>query len=345
MISTDRKVLDPNSEVRQRMLMLREGFEDLRILLVSKKLFVKDSLQSNDLLVYEVPFWKAFFWKTDFAFDFVTAQDPFENGLLGWVISRNKEKPLQLQVHTDFLSPFFKKESLKNRIRVLLAKLLLPKADSIRVVSERIKDSLVSTFSLKPLTVSVLPVFIDREVLLKQPISFSLREKFHFFSKIVITVSRLEKEKNIDLVISAFKLVLEKEPKAGLVICGEGSLRKDLECQVRKLGLEKNIKFLGWVTDTASLYRSADLLVVASSYEGYGMNMVEASVFNLPIVATDVGVAKEIGAEIINLDVKEIANKIQDVLVKEFKSTIDRSNFFVSDGVYILSYKNTFLEN
>lgn len=340
LISTDRKVLDENSDVRNRMLMLSEAFDDLRILLVSKKNFSNQIHSRDGLCIYEISFWKAFFWKPDFSPDFVTTQDPFENGLLGWVISRKINKPLQLQVHTDFLSEYFKKESLKNKLRVLLAKFLLSRATKIRVVSERIKKSLTSTFSLKPLTLSVLPVFIDREALLKQPIGFSLREKFHEFKKIVITVSRLEKEKNIDLVIKAFKKVLEQEPKAGLIICGDGSLKKDLERLVQNLNLEKTVKFLGWVTETASLYKTADVLVVASSYEGYGMNMVEASVFGLPIVATDVGVAKELGANIATLDEKELSTKILESLNNHVNNENYKTLYTKED--YIKAYKMSF---
>lgn len=342
MISTDRKMLDDKSEVRARMLMLREGFEDLRILLVSKKVFSNKVHNTQGLFIYEMSFWRAFFWKPEFPLDFVTVQDPFENGLLGWVISRKINKPLQLQVHTDFLSEYFKKESLKNKLRVLIAKFLLPRATKIRVVSERIKKSLLldSRFKIQDSKIHVLPVFIDMEALLKQPIGFSLREKFHEFKKIVITVSRLEKEKNIDLVIKAFKKVLEQEPKVGLIICGDGSLKKDLEGLVQNLNLEKTVKFLGWVTETASLYKTADVLVVASSYEGYGMNMVEASVFGLPIVATDVGVAKELGANIATLDEKELSTKILESLNNHVNNENYKTLYTKED--YIKAYKMSF---
>src|SRR3989344_1070628 len=72
----------------------------------------------------------------------ITAQDPFEVGLIGCALKRRFGIPLQLQIHTDFLSPYFWRESFKNKIRVLLARFLIPRADGIRVVSERITNQL-----------------------------------------------------------------------------------------------------------------------------------------------------------------------------------------------------------
>ena len=54
--------------------------------------------------------------------DLVTSQDPFEIGFLGWILAKRFGAKLQLQVHTDFMSPHYAAESLRNQIRVRLAK-------------------------------------------------------------------------------------------------------------------------------------------------------------------------------------------------------------------------------
>ena len=158
----------------------------------------------------------------------VTAQDPFETGLAGWLIARKNNTPLQLQIHTDFASPYFKQESFLNRIRVMLAWFLIPRATRIRVVSERIKDSLVSRFTFHVSRIDVLPIFIDTERLENAPIKTDLRKKYQQFDFIVLMASRLTKEKNIPLAIEAFTEVIKKHPRAGLVIVGKGPREKEL---------------------------------------------------------------------------------------------------------------------
>src|SRR3990167_11016506 len=72
--------------------------------------------------------------------DVVSVQDPFETGLVGWLIARRFKVPLHVQIHTDFLSPAYAELSLVNRARVLLAGFILRRAAGIRVVSDRVQE-------------------------------------------------------------------------------------------------------------------------------------------------------------------------------------------------------------
>lgn len=225
----------------------------------------------------------------------VTSQDPFETGLAGWLIARRLRAKLQLQVHTDFLSPYFSRESLKNRIRVMLAKWLLPKADGIRVVSERIKRSIIN-LGLPEAKIIVLPIFVDVVKIQSERITVDLHKKYPQFDFIILMASRLELEKNVRLAIDAMKEIVKKYPKTGLVIVGSGSLKKELERQVRELDLEDNVKFEGWISDLEtyiSYYRTSDAYLLCSNYEGYGLVLIIAASAGLPIITTDVGVAGE----------------------------------------------------
>ena len=64
--------------------------------------------------------------------DVVTTQDPFECGLAGFLIARIFRARLHIQIHTDVMSPYFANESTLNRVRVLIAKFLIPRASGIR---------------------------------------------------------------------------------------------------------------------------------------------------------------------------------------------------------------------
>ena len=95
--------------------------------------------------------------------DLVTVQDPFETGFTALLIAKYFKCPLQVQIHTDFLSPYYFGESLKNKIRVLISKFVLPRANCVRVVSERIKSSIQREMPSIKTPIAVLPIFVDTE--------------------------------------------------------------------------------------------------------------------------------------------------------------------------------------
>lgn len=224
--------------------------------------------------------------------DVVSAQDPFLTGLIAWIISWMRGSKLHLQVHTDLFDLGFGGLSLGNRLKVLLARFLLSRADSVRVVSKRIADSLAARGIKAPVT--VLPVFIDLENLQKaEPLD--RRARYPHFKKLVLVVARLEKEKNVAASIRAFAEIAKTDSTAGLVIIGSGSQRVPLENLVKELGIEKKVVFEG-AQDPFPFYKAADLFLLTSSYEGFGVVLVEALAAECPAVSYDVGIAREAGA-------------------------------------------------
>ena len=128
----------------------------------------------------------------------ISTQDPFETGIAGWLLARKFRLPLQIQVHTDFLSSYFWKESFLNKIRVIIGKFLVKRADCLRVVSTESK--ILYSSNLQPTTynliaLAVLPIFVDIEKIKSTPANFDVRKKYPQFSFIIMTISRLEKEK------------------------------------------------------------------------------------------------------------------------------------------------------
>ncbi|MEK7133841.1 MAG: glycosyltransferase [Patescibacteria group bacterium] len=224
--------------------------------------------------------------------DVVSAQDPFLTGLIGWIISWMRGSKLHLQVHTDLFDPYFGSLSFGNRLKVLLARFLLSRADSIRVVSKRIADSLAARGIKAPVT--VLPVFVDLENL-KKAEPLDKRGRYPHFKKLVLVVARLEKEKNVAASLRAFAEIAKTDAAAGLVIIGSGSERVPLEMLARELGIGKKVVFEG-AQDPFPFYKAADLFLLTSSYEGFGMVLVEALAAGCPVVSYDVGLAREAGA-------------------------------------------------
>ena len=109
--------------------------------------------------------------------------------------------------------------------------------------------------------------------------------------------SRLEKEKNINLAIEMMKELTYQYPKIGMVIIGEGREKKKLENLAAKYNLQKNIIFEGWQNDLISYYKTANVFLLTSLYEGYGLTIIEALACGCPVVSSDVGIASEVISE------------------------------------------------
>lgn len=103
----------------------------------------------------------------------------------------------------------------------------------------------------------------------------------------VIYAGRLIKEKNIDVLIKSIALIKESIPNIKCLIIGDGPERTNLERLTLDLGLEENIRFLGFLArseDVFSCMKSSKVFVLPSTREGFGIVAVEANACDLPVV-------------------------------------------------------------
>jgi glycosyltransferase involved in cell wall biosynthesis len=328
MLSADQNIFKEGSDVRERMIRYGRDLEELHIIvkfqIPNAKFQINSKIQiSKNVLAYPTNTrFKAFYFfdaykiarhilgsdnsdgVSEHSDYLVTTQDPFETGLAGYLLKRKFRLPLQIQIHTDFLSPYFWRESLKNKIRVLLAKWLIKKADNLRVVSTRIKNSLKPHIAYRMSHVAVLPIFVDVEKIKAASIRTDLHKKYPNYDFIILMASRLTREKNISMAIEALARIRNQSPFGGspegresgirnplLLIVGDGPELPNLQLTTYSLKLETNVKFEPRTDDLISYYKTADLFLMTSNYEGYGRTIIEAAAAGLPIVMTDVGVA------------------------------------------------------
>lgn len=223
--------------------------------------------------------------------DVITTQDPFEMGLIGLFAARVRRVPLHVQVHTDFLSREFRAHSWKNRLRVMLAGFVIRHAAHIRVVSVHLKEEIEKAYHPHA-RISVLPIFVDTERF--RALTHRPHEQFGVS---LLFVGRLEKEKRADVAVRALARARALGIDAGLTIVGDGSQEKYLRLLVQELGIADGVVFAGR-QDPLEYYAHADMLLVPSEYEGYGMVVIEALAARVFVLATDVGVAREAGAHI-----------------------------------------------
>jgi glycosyltransferase involved in cell wall biosynthesis len=106
-------------------------------------------------------------------------------------------------------------------------------------------------------------------------------------------VGRLVPQKNLRLFLNVAAQLLPKHPNLLFVIAGSGPLESELRSHAAALGIAEKVRFLGHVTDRASLYHALDLLLMPSDFEGTPMALLEAMASGLPVLASGVdGIAE-----------------------------------------------------
>lgn len=114
---------------------------------------------------------------------------------------------------------------------------------------------------------------------------------------LLVHVSRVAFEKNIDFILRMFKTLLRREPRACLAICGEGPALEAMNDLAVRLGVRDNVKFVGFLerkTELMDAYRAADVFVFASRTETQGLVLLEALALGVPVVSTAVFGVREV---------------------------------------------------
>ena len=225
------------------------------------------------------------------SYDVISTQDPFFRGFLGWLLSGYFNAKLNVQVHADI--------AVQNAFRKRLARFVLSRADSIRVVSDKLKEQ-VGHYQRRTAIVTVLPVYvnIDRFKNSKRNASGNPR---------ILWVGRFEEEKDPFLAVTVFKQVRVKIPSASLVMIGTGTLERQLKIKTKNLPVE----FPGW-RDPLPFLEEAHVVLSTSQSESWGASIVEALAAGVSVVAPDVGIAKEAGATVVER--KHLADAVTSVL-------------------------------
>lgn len=109
-----------------------------------------------------------------------------------------------------------------------------------------------------------------------------------------VCVARFAPQKNHELLINAFAKGPASDPRAHLVLAGEGTLRAQVQERVNKLGLTSRVHFIGLRTDVPDVLGAADVFVLSSDYEGNPLAVIEAMAAGLPIASTAVGGVPEL---------------------------------------------------
>ncbi len=171
------------------------------------------------------------------------------------------------------------------------------RADSVIVCSYYMRDHVADIFDIDERRIDVIPNGIDPSEMRPVGDLDALRREFAKPSqKLVLLVGRLVYEKGFQLALDALPGVIERLGDVRFLVAGSGTHEHELRAQAERLGLTEHGRFLGWIGDDAlhSLYRIADLCVVPSIYEPFGLVALEAMASGCPCIVADTGGLREV---------------------------------------------------
>ena len=365
-IGTDRNVFDGKSAVHARLLKQAKLFGELHTVVFTRQTFPFAMRQKGNLWLYPTNSLSRWLYVRDAlnlargliqqrnmtATDTViTAQDPFECGLVAVLASKQRQLAVQLQVHTDFLNPEFSALSVLNKIRVFIARRVLPRARGIRVVSARVADSLRASGINITAPIDVLPVFSAQALLwATKPLRRDKKESGH--GCLALLPSRFAPEKDISTALKALERLREAGEEIGLAIAGQGFEEAKIHDEIALRGLTDGVRVERWQSDLSPFYRAADAVLLTSLFEGFGLVLLEAAAHGKSIVTTDVGIARELvlspyerfvcavgDAECIASRLRELAH--DETLRKKYGSALRAAakKLLIPEGEYWQRYK------
>jgi glycosyltransferase involved in cell wall biosynthesis len=198
------------------------------------------------------------------------------------------------------------------------------KADRILTVSEASKRDILHFFNVPPEKVVVVPNAIDERFLVQPPdIELQrVRERYQLQHGFILYTGNIKPHKNLVRLIEAFSQIrLGPFQELKLLIIGdEISKLPALRRAVHELKLHKHVRFLGYIPDEtlAVLYRSAEVFVFPSLYEGFGLPPLEAMASGTPVVTSNTSSLPEVtgGAAVLvdPYDVESIVDGVRRVL-------------------------------
>jgi glycogen(starch) synthase len=171
------------------------------------------------------------------------------------------------------------------------------RADSVIVCSHYMRGHVADIFDIEESRITVIPNGIDPRDLRPVGDLEALRAEFAApHERLVVLVGRLVYEKGFQLALDALPGVLERVGDVRFLVAGSGTHEQELRAQAQRLGLLEHGAFLGWIGDDAlhSLYRIADLCVVPSLYEPFGLVALEAMASGCPCIVADTGGLREV---------------------------------------------------
>ncbi len=174
-----------------------------------------------------------------------------------------------------------------------ITKFSIEKSDRITAVSQFLKEETIRAFGCTECDVSVIPNFVDPAVYDRSAHEPALRRQMGEDKKILMHISNFRPVKRVLDVVRIFARVRKEVPSV-LVMVGDGPDRLSAEQEARALGVERDVHFLGRIDPVAPLLACADLYLLPTDRESFGLSALEALACGVPALAYDVGGIREV---------------------------------------------------
>ncbi len=174
-----------------------------------------------------------------------------------------------------------------------ITKFSIERSDRITAVSEYLKEETVRAFGCSGCNVEVIPNFVDAEVYNRAKHAPVIQAEVRAGIPILMHVSNFRPVKRVRDVIQIFARVRAAMP-AALVMVGDGPDRVFAEEEARTLGVDRDVHFLGRLNNVAALLAGADLFLLPSQSESFGLSALEALASGVPVIASDTGGLPEV---------------------------------------------------
>jgi N-acetyl-alpha-D-glucosaminyl L-malate synthase BshA len=174
-----------------------------------------------------------------------------------------------------------------------ITKFSIEKSDRITAVSQYLKEETCRAFGCDGPAIDVIHNFIDPDVYDREKYPSLLRKQFGSSKPILMHVSNFRTVKRVRDVIRVYAEVNREIPSV-LVMIGDGPDRPAAEEEARMLGVENSVSFLGKLDQIAPLLAAADLFLLPSQSESFGLSALEALASGVPVIGTNAGGLPEV---------------------------------------------------
>ncbi len=264
--------------------------------------------------------------------DIIHLHSTFTIGMDAVTAAKLFKKPLVATIHIYFTDSHYLRfvkyklaVKLLNKFAIRYINFLYRNCDLLLTPSKALIQELKKNNFKK--TVHYLPngIILKKTKFLSDKKKADIKRKYSLKEKVVLHFGRLSYEKSVDVLVKSFHILTKNHPNVSLLIIGDGPSKKNLTKLVKKLGIEKNVIFTGFIDHqillSSGILCVGDLFATASTMEVNPMAVLEAMLFGLPVVGVKqaglIELVKDNGFLVEPGDIFVMSKKLEEILTNK----------------------------